>query len=71
MKAELQSYMHAVNGLSLQLMPETETEAQLLKAIWAHGHLNTGHPCGAKWGTGYYISAFDKQAGTAAQEPTP
>ncbi len=55
MKVEVQTYVHSANGLSLQLIPETEQEASLLHGFWKHGKLEFGHPCSAKFGTGYYI----------------
>lgn len=61
MKADVTSYEHASNGLSLQLMPETEAEVELLRAIWKHGHLDTGHPCGAFGVTGFYVRVFDRR----------
>lgn len=55
MKVELQSYTHASNGVSLKLIPETNVEEELLRGLWRHGELKTGHPCGAQGNTGYYL----------------
>ena len=59
MKVLLVTYEHEANGLSLQIEPESEIEAKLLKQFWRFGKLQTGHPCGAKHGDiGYYLTAF-------------
>lgn len=56
MQVKAHGYMHSSNGLSLQLIPETEVEEALLKIIWQHGKLETGHPCGEQGAVGYRVS---------------
>lgn len=68
MKLKLITYAHASNGLSLQLCPETEVEQGLLKSIWQHGVLETGHPCGEMGGTGFYIKVFCERGAKAKAE---
>jgi len=56
MKVKLTSYAHADNGISLQIIPETDAEDAILRGFWRHGNLNTGHPCGeGVSATGFYI----------------
>ena len=55
MQVKLQNYQHAGNGISLQLYPETDVEEELLRGLWMHGNLKTGHPCKAKGDTGFYV----------------
>jgi len=56
MKVELNIYEHSSNGLSLQIMPETQAEVVLLKGLWKHGKLYIGHPGNDKIGNpGHYI----------------
>jgi hypothetical protein len=57
MRVKLNIYQHSSNGLSLQLMPETQEEFVLLKGLWKHGKLKTGHPSDDKVGNpGHYIN---------------
>lgn len=61
MKVKLNDFVHEENGLALQLLPETETEGELLKAFLSHGRIESGHPCEAKFGgLGFYIKAWGK-----------
>jgi len=41
MRCELIIYSHSENGLSLFVVPETDTERQLLRGLWTHGELKT------------------------------
>lgn len=41
MKCKLHTYDHSANGLSLFVVPETDAERELLKALWRHGALTT------------------------------
>ena len=41
MKVKLTSYAHSVNGLALFVIPETDEERVLLKAMWKHGKMET------------------------------
>jgi len=68
MKVQIVNYVHPDNGISLQLMPETELEIALLKSFWTHGTLGTGHPCSAPGGTGYYITAFKRDVKNLLEE---
>lgn len=61
MKVKLQNYGHASNGFSLQLYPETAIEHELLRGLFRHGKLETGHPSKAEGGLGFYISWKMKQ----------
>jgi hypothetical protein len=56
MKVKVVNYKHPENGISIQMIPETEFECGILKGMWLHAELNTGHPCGEMGDTGYYIS---------------
>lgn len=52
MKNEIQIYTGAQNGLSLNVIPETDEEEQVLLGLWRHGRLELVHPgdSGAKRG---------------------
>jgi hypothetical protein len=39
MRTELYHYAHASNGIGLRLIPETEIENNLLKALLKHGEI--------------------------------
>ncbi len=39
MKTKLITYEHAVNGISLFVIPETEAERELLRGLWKHGEM--------------------------------
>ncbi len=43
MKTRVFSYMHEANGLAIEIVPETDTEEELLAAVWKHGTMETGH----------------------------
>lgn len=58
MKVRLVTYQHESNGMAIQVMPETDVEVELLRSVWAHGRLATGHPCGGTGEIGFYIKAF-------------
>lgn len=60
MKVKLVNYEHAENGVSLQLIPESDVEEQLLRSIWKHGKMNLGHPGKEQGGIGFYVSCWEK-----------
>jgi hypothetical protein len=68
MKVALNVYAHAENGMSIQLMPETEFESAFLKSF-ASGETKfsgEGHPCDDKISPcGYRIKVLrgDKRGG--------
>lgn len=39
MKTELVTFCDSAHGVSLHLVPETEVERELLRALWRHGTL--------------------------------
>ena len=56
MKIKLVTYEHADNGISLQVIPETDEEEALLHGVFKHGKMELGHPCKEKGGIGFYLS---------------
>lgn len=58
MKVELVNYANSGNGMAIKMLPETDVEVELLRGIWTHGRMDTGHPCGANGTIGFYIKAF-------------
>ncbi len=62
MKISAKYYQHRDNGFSLELLPETEQERQLLSAMWLHGRLEISY------GPAFLVRAFDvpSQAADAA-----
>lgn len=72
MKVRLTTYLHSQNGVSLQLVPETPVEESLLKGVWNHGKLKTGHPSKAEQevnvkycaSTGFYVTWDQKNEQT-------
>lgn len=61
MKVEIRGYAHPKNGMSLDVIPETPHEAQLLKVMWPHASLSTGYPPNHYprfAGRSYQINAF-------------
>lgn len=61
MNIKIKNYEHCENGISLQIVPETDAEEQLLKGIFKHGKLETGHPCKEFGNTGFYISCYNNK----------
>ncbi len=39
MKVEVHGYEHVENGISIQLIPETQAEVTLIKVAWKHGKM--------------------------------
>lgn len=39
MKAELVTFEHQENGVSLFVVPETDAERELLRGLWRHGRM--------------------------------
>lgn len=59
MKVQLYSYLHEGNGLSVEVLPETDAEDKLLSAMWKHGRLAVVHSSDNPRSTaGYVITAF-------------
>ena len=52
MNAKIISYEHASNGLSIEIVPETDAERAVVHAIWNHGKIKHGR-------NGYVITAFN------------
>lgn len=63
MKVKIVTYGHAENGISLQVIPETDEEEALLHGLWKHGRMELGHPSGEKGGIGFYVSWRQKGDG--------
>jgi len=55
MKVKLYTFLHAANGLNIELIPETEQEFELLRGVWRHGKLNTCYANHSKYGCGFAI----------------
>lgn len=68
MKIKLNTYHHSDNGISLQVVPETDEEESLLRGIWKHGKLDVGHPCAERGSTGFYVKWQNKDP--APEKPT-
>ncbi|KKM93798.1 hypothetical protein LCGC14_1204630 [marine sediment metagenome] len=58
MKTRLFTYVHESNGLSLEIVPETDTEAELLAALWKHGRMETSYSSDNKDAKSYQIRVF-------------
>lgn len=56
MKVALSSFVHSENGLALYVVPETDAERVLLRAMWQHGRLEKcNSPLDDKSGEGFSI----------------
>ena len=58
MKARLIRYVHESNGLSVEVIPETEDEQTFLDAIWEFGHLDSGYSSDNPRARSYSVRAY-------------
>lgn len=63
MKVKAGSYVHKENGFFVQLIPETDVEEEILRALYRHGEMRLGHPMDERGSTGFYITAFRQASG--------
>lgn len=56
MKCRIVSYVHSSNGLSLFVVPETDAERELLRALWTHGELTRCNGVADDSGEGFSIA---------------
>ena len=54
MTSKIISYEHASNGLSIEILPETDAERAVVHAIWKHGEMKHDR-------AGYIITAYDEK----------
>ena len=66
MKAQIATYEHESNGLSIEVIAETPDEQRLLRAAIKFAHISDGHGQGSH-GNSLYLTMF-KQAGTCADK---
>lgn len=69
MKTKLKSYVHSENGLSLQLIPETEMEEGILTVIFKHGEMEITHSSGEQGKRGYSLSWMMTDENTKQAKP--
>lgn len=55
MRAEIVTYKHRENGISLFVVPETEAERDLLDGLWRHGKLATCNGVADGTGKGFAV----------------
>lgn len=65
MKCRLFTYTHESNGISVEVIPETEDEQMLLDALWRFGRMDTGHSSSNPRAKMYCVNAF--RANTASE----
>lgn len=56
MKCDLVTFEHSENGLSLFVIPETDTERKLLQGLWKHGKLEKCNGIADNSGQGFCIA---------------
>jgi len=61
MNVKVGSYLHASNGINIEVVPETDAEQDLLDAIWKHGYIDSGYSDENPRAKCYLIRAFDAQ----------
>jgi hypothetical protein len=62
MQARIGSYVHAQNGLAIEIVPETEAESAVLAAAWKHGHMETGYSDENPTVVTFLVRVFDTKA---------
>jgi len=66
MKARIFAYVHAANGLSVEIVPETEAESAVLSAAWKHGYMDTAYSGEGPTTISFLVRTFHATAKAAA-----
>lgn len=62
MKVHVLSYVHAANGLAIEVVPETDAESAVLSAAWKHGSLETAYSSKSPTSKSFLVRVFQTTA---------
>ena len=65
MKARLHSYTSECNGITIEVIPETEDEQSMIDAMWKFGTMHTGYSSDNPRARSYNVTAFRNKEAVA------